>query len=72
MCEINEKISNEKALTEIYTTFPCPTHSCRNDRNPLESTGMRLESTGIAIFLQEWYWIPQEWYWIPQESTGMG
>jgi RNase H-like domain found in reverse transcriptase/Integrase zinc binding domain len=35
------------------------------DRNPLESTGMRLESTGIIIFLQEWYWIPQE-------STGMG
>ena len=24
------------------------------DQNPLESTGMRLDSTGITVFLQEW------------------
>ena len=45
---------------EIVSTCHSPYHSCRNDWNPLESTGIRwnpLESAGI--------------HWNPLESTGI-
>ena len=58
-------------MRHICSTSWCPSHSCRNVRIPLESTGMgpestgihrnycipsgiELESTGMALFLQEW------------------
>ena len=52
---------------EFASTYHSPLHSCRNDRNAIkfhrnscipagiqpESAGMQINSTGIAIFLQE-------------------
>ena len=47
----------EELLSDVESskgsTSQCPLHSCRNGQIPLESTGMRLDSTRMAAFLQE-------------------
>ena len=43
-----------RTIGVIDSTSRCPSHSCRNVRILLESTGMRLDSRGITVFLQEW------------------
>lgn len=57
---------------EIFSTFRCPTHSCRNVQNLLESIGMRLESAGITAFLQEWNWNLPEWVTLNKISYSRG
>ena len=65
----NESI--DKLLLDNSSTSRCPSHSCRNVRIPLESTGMGPESTGIQrneTGFRRNYCIPAG---IELESTGM-
>ena len=55
-----------------HSTSRCPSHSCRNVRIPLESTGIGLESTGIHQNGTGIHRNPLEWDWNPLESTRMG
>ena len=59
-------------IAKYSSTLPCPYDSCRNDRNPQESSGMGQESTGIPRNGTGIHRNPQEWDWNPQEQGGYG
>ena len=53
------------------STSWCPSHSCRNVRIPLESTGIHWNGTGIHRNPLEWNWIPQELLYSCRNRTGI-
>ena len=57
-----------------HSTFWCPTDSCRNRSIPVDSTGVRQESTGMEVNPEEWKSIHRNRRSIQRngsQSTGM-
>ena len=50
------KITQTDTLYSVqeFSTFWCPTDSCRNRSIPVDSTGVRQESTGMEVNPEEW------------------
>ena len=60
-------ISSGLIGSNLPSTFWCPTDSCRNRSIPVDSTGVRQESTGMEVNPEEWKSIQRN----RSQSTGI-